>query len=483
MRPDKYLKNYIDGQLVEPLLNNYYPNIDPSSGEAYSHIPTSGEDDLQRAVEAAERAFIGWSTCGVERRFRILSRIADIIEQHENEFAQAEAVDTGRPLNQAKKFNIELSHYNIRFYATSILHQGSDSHFVEEKAISYTMRQPIGVVGCIASWNQPLYLFTQKIAPALAVGNTVVAKPSEVTPMTAYLLSKACIKGGLPPGVLNIIFGKDDDMVHRIARHSRIRALAFTGSLTKGKKIQEAIFPDFKKVSLSIGGKNPNIIFADCDFENMMAKTLRSSFSNQGQLHFSCPRIFVERSIYKKFKEEFIKRTQFLKVGDPLKEATDLGPIVSEVHLNRLKALINEAKIHGGDILQGGEVIQFEKDKQLKGGFFFQPTIIEGLSHHFRINDEEVYGPVVTIMPFDDDDEVIELVNQTEYGFAASIWTNNIERATLLASKIQVGMVWINDWANTDLRSNSSKGWQGGLEALKFFTESKSITVKYKSGS
>ena len=486
MRPDKYIKNFIDGEFSSPLLENYYPNVNPTTGEVYSHVPLSGEDDIQRAVESAERAYKEWSICGAERRFRILTRLADIIEQHAEDFARAEAIDTGRPYDQAKKFNIDLSHYNFRFYATSILHHGSDSHFVEERAISYPLRQPIGMVGCIASWNQPLFLFTQKIAPALAVGNTVVAKPSEVTPMSAYLLAKACQKGGLPPGVLNIVFGKDDDIVHRIASHPQIRAIAFTGSLSRGKKLQESIFPSFKKLALSVGGKNPNVIFADCDFENMIAKTLRSSFSNQGQLHFSCPRIFIERPIYKKFKEEFIKRTQFLKVGNPLNTTTDLGPIVSEKNLLGIERLIQEVKELGGDILLGGQRIVFEKDKKIKNGFFFQPTIIEGLASHFRINDEERYGPVVTIMPFDTEEEVIELVNQTEYGFCASIWTSNIERATLLASKIQVGMIWINDWANTDIRTNSSgvknssTGWQGGAEALKFFTEAKSITVKYK---
>ncbi|MEN0003891.1 MAG: aldehyde dehydrogenase family protein, partial [Bacteroidota bacterium] len=323
MSPDKYIKNYIDGALVPASTGKYIDNINPATGKVYSYLPNSEAEDVQRAVEAAERAFPKWSTCGVKKRFRILMRIADIIEQELEAFSRAESVDSGKPIAMSSSVDIPRSQSNFRFFATAILHFSSESHHMEGAAINFTLRQPIGVVGCISPWNLPLYLFTWKIAPALAAGNCVVAKPSELTPMTAYMLSKACIEAGLPEGVLNIVHGHGGKAGEAIVKHPKVKAISFTGGTNTGKRIAAIAAPEFKKLSLELGGKNPNIIFADCDFDQMMVDTLRSSFSNNGQICLCGSRIYIERPIYEKFKEELVKRTSFLKIGDPFSSVTD----------------------------------------------------------------------------------------------------------------------------------------------------------------
>ena len=336
MSPDKYIKNYIGGALVPAASGEYLDNYNPSIGKVYSHIPDSDETDVQRALEAAERALPEWSAMAPAKRYRILTRIADIIEQNLELFARAESIDSGKPLAMSKSVDIPRAHQNIRFFATALLHFSSESHHMGGEAINFTLRQPIGVVGCISPWNLPLYLFTWKIAPALATGNCVIGKPSELTPMTAYLLSKACIEAGLPDGVLNIVHGIGSKTGQAIVEHPKIKAVSFTGGTNTGKKIISVAGPMFKKLSLELGGKNPNIIFADCDFDEMMMTTLRSSFSNNGQICLCGSRIYIERPIYEKFKEELVKRTQFLKVGDPFSSVTDLGALVSEAHRDKV---------------------------------------------------------------------------------------------------------------------------------------------------
>jgi aminomuconate-semialdehyde/2-hydroxymuconate-6-semialdehyde dehydrogenase len=483
MPTDKYIKNYIDGALVPAGSGNYFDNYNPSTGKVYSHIPDSDADDVQRAFEAAERAFPEWSKASLRTRFRILNRLADIIEQNLEEFAHAESIDSGKPISMSRSVDIPRSHQNFRFFATAILHFSSESHHMAGEAINFTLRQPIGVVGCISPWNLPLYLFSWKIAPALATGNCVVAKPSEMTPMTAHLLAKACIEAGLPPGVLNIVHGFGPKAGQAIIDHPKIKAISFTGGTATGKKIAQKAAPMFKKLSLELGGKNPNIIFADCDFDQMMVGTLRSSFSNNGQICLCGSRIYVERPIYEKFKEELVKRTQFLKVGDPFSSVTDLGAMVSKSHMEKVMSYLSLAEVEGGSILCGGEPVAMKGE--FEEGYFLRPAVVEGLPFDCRTNQEEIFGPVVTIAPFDTEEEVLKYANSVEYGLSATVWTQDISKANRVAEKIDAGVVWINCWLLRDLRTpfggvkNSGVGREGGLEALRFFTEAKNVCIKY----
>lgn len=484
LSPDKYLKNYIDGKLVPADSGKYFDNTNPATGKVYSKIPDSTNSDVQKAYEAAERAFPIWSSMGTEKRYRILNRLADIIEQYTEPFARAESIDSGKPFSMASTIDIPRSHANFRFFATAVLHFSSESHHTANQSINFTLRQPIGVVGCISPWNLPLYLFSWKIAPALATGNCVVAKPSEVTPMTAYLLSKACIEAGMPPGVLNIVHGYGHKAGQAIVEHPKIKAISFTGGTGTGKKIAATAAPMFKKLSLELGGKNPNIIFADCDFDQMMVDTLRSSFSNNGQICLCGSRIYVERPIYEKFREEFVKRTQFLKVGDPFSAVTDLGALSSRSHLEKVQSYLQLAEVEGGTILCGGTEV--EMTGEYEGGSFLRPAVIEGLANTCRTNQEEIFGPVVTIQPFDTEDEVIALANDIDYGLAATVWTQDISKAHRVAETLQSGIVWVNCWMVRDLRTpfggvkSSGVGREGGLDALRFFTETKNVCVKYR---
>ncbi len=483
MPTDKYIKNYIDGALVPPGSGDYLDNYNPSIGKVYSYIPDSDADDVQRAYEAAERAFPEWSKAGLRKRFRILSRLADIIEQNLEEFAHAESIDSGKPITMSRSVDIPRAHQNFRFFATAIMHFSSESHHMEGEAINFTLRQPIGVVGCISPWNLPLYLFSWKIAPALATGNCVVAKPSEMTPMTAHLLAKACIEAGLPPGVLNIVHGLGPKAGQAIIDHPKIKAISFTGGTATGRKIAEKAAPMFKKLSLELGGKNPNIIFADCDFDQMMIGTLRSSFSNSGQICLCGSRIYIERPIYEKFKQELVKRTQFLKVGDPFSSVTDLGALVSKSHMEKVMSYLALAEVEGGSILCGGEPVAMKGE--FEDGYFLRPAVVEGLAYDCRTNQEEIFGPVVTIAPFDTEEEVLKYANSVEYGLSATVWTQDISKANRMAEKLDSGVVWINCWLLRDLRTpfggmkNSGVGREGGLEALRFFTEAKNVCIKY----
>lgn len=474
--------NYINGVLTEPFSGAYLENVNPAEGRVYSLIPDSGNKDVNHAVEAARRAFAKWSATPAEQRSAIMIRIADLIERDLDKLALAESIDQGKPLKLAKTVDIPRASANLRFYATAILHTASDAHFTDQQAINYTQYQPIGVAGCISPWNLPLYLFTWKIAPALAAGCTVVAKPSEVTPMTAYLLSQLCIEAGLPEGVLNVVHGLGARAGQAIIEHPEVAAISFTGGTATGKKIAATAAPMFKKLSLELGGKNPNIIFADCDFENAVSTSIHSSFSNQGEICLCGSRIFVERPLYERFLTEFTARTRALVVGDPLDEKTKVGAIVSEVHMNKILSYIELAKKEGGTIVLGGK--QVAGTGRCGNGYFIEPTIITGLEHLCRTNQEEIFGPVVTIMPFDTEEEVLEYANSTTYGLAATIWTENLKRAHRVAAQVKSGIIWVNCWLFRDLRTpfggmkQSGVGREGGFEALKFFTEEKNVCIK-----
>ncbi|MBT4776375.1 MAG: aldehyde dehydrogenase [Crocinitomicaceae bacterium] len=477
-----YLENYIDGELQPPINGRFLDNYNPSKGVVYSQIPDSDKADVQAAVVAAKSAFKSWSEKPKEERSKILVRLADLIAENLESLAAAESIDNGKPLSLAKKVDIPRAASNIGFYATAILHYASESHSMEGAGINYTLRKPIGVVGCISPWNLPLYLFTWKIAPAIAAGNCVVAKPSEITPMTAYLFSKLCLQAGLPPGVLNIVHGLGPKVGAAITEHPEITAISFTGGTQTGATIAKVAAPMFKKLSLELGGKNPNIIFADCDLDKAISTSVHSSFANQGQICLCGSRIFVEEPIYEAFKKGFVEKIKQLKIGDPFDPKTNQGAVVSEDHMKKVLACIDLAKEEGGTIIAGGNRVVLEGD--LADGYYIEPTIIEGLPFDCRTNQEEIFGPVVTIAPFKTEEEVIKYANSTLYGLASCIWTENLTKAHRLAASLETGIVWINCWLVRDLRTpfggvkNSGVGREGGFEALHFFTEPQNICVK-----
>ena len=478
-----YIKNYINGEFINPVDGNYIDNFNPSVGEVYGQIPNSSKEDIELAYKAAKEAFPIWSKTTLEERSRVLLKIADLITDKLDFLAEAEAKDNGKPLSLAKAIDIPRASSNFRFFANAITQFPSEAHeSVGLNAMNFTLRHPIGVVGCISPWNLPLYLFTWKIAPAIAAGNCVVAKPSEVTPMTAYLLGEICNDAGLPKGVLNIVHGLGQTTGQAIVEHQNIKAISFTGGTTTGAHIARTAAPMFKKLSLELGGKNPNIIFADADYDEMLATTVKSSFANQGQICLCGSRIFVEETIYEKFKKDFIDKVSKLNVGNPFDADTNLGALVSKPHLEKVKSYIDIVEEEDGKILFGGETVTV---KGSENGYYLQPTVIEIKNNSCKLNQEEIFGPVVTIMPFKTEEEVLGYANDVSYGLSATLWTNNLNRMMRMTQELQVGIVWVNTWLLRDLRTPfggvkaSGVGREGGFEALRFFTEPKNICIKY----
>jgi len=477
------IQNYIKGQFLPPVSDKWIDNYCPANGEVYGQIPNSTKEDVENAYLAAKSAFPIWSQITLEERSRILIKISELLEDNLQRFAEAESKDNGKPISSAKIVDIPRAASNFRFFGNAITQFASESHeSVGQDAINYTLRQPIGVVGCISPWNLPLYLFTWKIAPAIAAGNCVVAKPSEVTPMTAYLLGEICNEAGLPKGVLNIVHGLGTTTGQAIVEHVDIKAISFTGGTTTGAHIAKVAAPMFKKLSLELGGKNPNMIFADCDYDDMLETTVRSSFSNQGQICLCGSRIFVEQSIYNKFKSDFVAKVTQLKVGHPSGHDTNIGALVSKQHLEKVMQYIEIAKKENGIILCGGNKVTVEG---YENGYYLEPTVIEVNSDQCSINQEEIFGPVVTIMPFKTEAEVLQMANSVKYGLSATLWTNNLKRTMRISSKLQTGIVWVNTWMLRDLRTPfggikaSGVGREGGFEALRFFTEAKNVCIKY----
>ncbi|WP_166965884.1 aldehyde dehydrogenase [Yeosuana marina] len=477
------IQNYINGNFHDPVSNDWIDNYCPANGEIYGKIPNSSKDDVENAYIAAQSAFPSWSQTTLEERSRILIKISELIEENLQRFAEAESKDNGKPISLAKVVDIPRAASNFRFFGNAITQFASESHeSIGQDAVNYTLRQPLGVVGCISPWNLPLYLFTWKIAPAIAAGNCVVSKPSEITPMTAYLLGDICNQAGLPKGVLNIVHGLGSTTGQAIIEHPDIKAISFTGGTTTGSHIAKVAAPMFKKLSLELGGKNPNIIFADCDYNEMLETTVLSSFSNQGQICLCGSRIFVEASIYKQFKQDFIAKVKRLKVGHPSEPDTNIGALVSKSHLEKVIQYIEIAKQENGTVLCGGHEVSV---KGFENGYYLEPTIIEVSTDECRINQEEVFGPVVTIMPFNTEDNVLQMANKVKYGLSATIWTNDLKRTMRLSNQIQAGIVWVNTWMMRDLRTPfggvkaSGVGREGGFEALRFFTEAKNVCIKY----
>ena len=478
------IKNYINGTYQEPQKQEWLDAINPSTGMVYGKLPNSTSTDVDKAYTAAQAAFTTWSKTSVEKRSTILSNIANLIEDNTDALAKAESLDNGKPIRLAKTVDIPRAASNFRFFAHAITQFFSESHDqIAQQSINFTLRQPLGVVGCISPWNLPLYLLTWKIAPALAAGNCVIAKPSEVTPYTAYLLSELCKKAGLPKGVLNIVHGTGAKAGEAIVAHPNIKAISFTGGTATGAHIAKTAAPLFKKLSLELGGKNPTLIFSDCDYDKMLETTVRSSFANQGQICLCGSRIFIEASLYNQFKKDFITKIKALKVGRPTEDSTDIGALVSQPHLEKVLGYIQKAKQDQATILCGGERITVP---QAEGGYYMQPTVIEISSNDCILNQEEIFGPIVTVMPFSSNEEALSLANDVRYGLSATVWTNDLKRSLFFSEKLETGIVWVNTWMQRDLRTpfggtkSSGVGREGGFEVLRFFTEAKNVCINYE---
>jgi aminomuconate-semialdehyde/2-hydroxymuconate-6-semialdehyde dehydrogenase len=476
------LSNLIDGRLCAPANARYLDVHEPAVGRVFARCPDSDGDDVDAAVAAAQRASAAWASSAPEQRARLLNRLADLVERDLELLARLESRDSGKPVKLARELDIPRAVANLRFFASAITQWAGESHATDARTFNYTLRQPIGVVACISPWNLPLYLFTWKIAPALAAGNAVVAKPSEITPCTAAHLGALSIEAGFPAGVLNIVQGSGAGVGQTLVEHSAVKAISFTGSTRTGAAIAAAAAPTFKKLSLELGGKNPAIVFADADLSDANLDTIvRSGFANQGEICLCGSRLLVARSIYETFKQRYIEKVNALRVGDPDDAASDLGALVSAAHFDKVTGCIDRARAEGGTLACGGSVIKPEG--RCKDGWFVAPTVIEGLSNDAATNQEEIFGPVVSLIPFDDESDAVAIANASGYGLAASLWTSSLDRAHRVAAQLEFGIVWINCWLQRDLRTpfggvkQSGVGREGGVEALRFFTEAKNVCI------
>lgn len=474
---------YINGRLVPSVNEGWIDNVEPATGAVYGRIARGGPADVALAVESAHEAFPAWSALTARERSRYMLAISEGIAARLDALAEAESRDNGKPLWLAKSVDIPRAVDNMAFFATEILHTETAAHQTSSSVLNVTLRQPVGVAGCISPWNLPLYLFTWKIAPALAAGCTVVAKPSELTPVTAFMLAQICIEVGLPPGVLNIVHGLGAEVGAAIVEHPHVKAISFTGGTATGKAIASVAAPAFKKLSLELGGKNPTIVFGDVDIPSVAKNVARAAFTNQGEICLCGSRILVHRSVYQAFLDALVAETQRFIVGDPTDPSTRIGALVSQSHMEKVLSYINLARSLGGTVHTGGG--RHTVSGRCERGFFVAPTIIDGLDNACRVNQEEIFGPVATVMPFDTDDEAIALANDTQYGLAANIWTNNLGQAHRVAAQLHMGIVWINCWLVRDLRTPfggmkaSGVGREGGTEALRFFTEAKNVCIQY----
>ncbi len=476
------IKNYINGKLQDHCHKKTIDVISPINCKKIAICPESEEKDLQMAVQAAQDASQDWKDTLADKRASYLNSIADLLERDFNFFCNLESLDTGKPKNLCKKIDIPRSIQNLRFFASLAVGNSSKSHQLGNKYINYTLNSPLGVVACISPWNLPLYLFTWKIAPALAMGNTVIAKPSEITPCTSAYFSSLCIEAGLPEGVLNVLYGSGSGIGMSIVKSPEIKAISFTGSTKTGKLIKKEAAKTLKKVSLEMGGKNPVIIFDDCNYKKMLETTVKSSFTNQGQICLSGSNIFVHHKLYNQFKMDFIKKTEKLVVGDPLDTLTDIGCVVSKEHKSKIMSYIEIANKEGV-LLLGKKNLE---NKVADGdNCFVWPTIIDNISLESEVCRDEIFGPVVAIHSFKNENSLLEDINNSKYGLASVIWTSNISRAHSFAEKINCGIVWINCWMVRDLRTpfggnkDSGFGREGGEEVMNFYTESKNVCIDY----
>ncbi|MDI3328637.1 MAG: aldehyde dehydrogenase [Alicyclobacillaceae bacterium] len=474
------VRHFIDGRFVESENGRRFPNVNPATGEVIGEVAEGGKPEIDRAVAAARRAFGEWGRTPVAKRAAILNRIADLIDERADELARLETLDTGKPLSLSKTLDIPRAAYNFRFFADFVKGLGTEAFQMDDVALNYVLRRPVGVAGLISPWNLPLLLLTWKVAPCLAAGNTCVIKPAELTPMTATKLAEICQEAGLPDGVLNVVHGFGPDAAgSALTEHPDVNLISLTGETSTGKAVMKAAATNLKRVSFELGGKNPNIIFADADLEDAVETTIRSSFSNQGEVCLCGSRVYVERPIYEEFLRRMVDRTASLVVGDPFDPKTQVGALISEEHLHRVEGFIERAVQQGGRILVGGK-----RPAHMSRGYYLEPTIIVDVDRTCEIVRQEVFGPVITVQPFDTEEEVIEQANDTHYGLSATIWTTNLKRAHRVAARLEAGVIWINTWFLRDLRTpfggmkQSGIGREGGVYSFEFFTELTNVCVK-----
>ncbi|MCL6563896.1 MAG: 5-carboxymethyl-2-hydroxymuconate semialdehyde dehydrogenase [Firmicutes bacterium] len=474
------LLHFINGEFVESEDGRFFENINPATGEVISLVAEGGYAEVDRAVKAARQAFKVWGRMPVAERSKILNRIGDLIEQNLDELARLETLDTGKPLSLSRTLDIPRAAYNFRFFADYVKGLGTEAYQTDDVALNYAVRHPVGVAGLISPWNLPLLLLTWKVAPALAAGNTCVMKPAELTPTTATRLAQIAKEAGLPDGVLNLVHGFGPNAAGQaLTEHPDVNLISLTGETTTGKAVMAAASKTLKRLSFELGGKNPNIIFADADLDDCIDTTIRSSFANQGEVCLCGSRIYVERPLYDTFVERLAAKTRELVVGDPFDPRTQVGALISQEHLERVEGFIERAVRDGARILVGGK-----RPAHLARGYYLEPTIIVDVAPHCEIVEQEVFGPVVTIQPFDTEAEVIEMANDTHYGLSATLWTSNLKRAHRVAAQIEAGIIWVNTWFLRDLRTpfggmkQSGIGREGGMHSFEFYTELSNVCIK-----
>lgn len=481
----KQILHFINGEFTASENGKTFLDINPATGETIAEVAEGGPKEIDRAVAAAKAALSGpWGKMPVAERMKLLMAVAEGIQKRAEAFAAAEVADTGKPIGLARQIDIPRGSANFVQFAEHFKYVATEC-WENEQALNYAQRRPVGVVGVISPWNFPLLLMTWKVAPALAAGNAVIVKPSEETPATASLLGEVMQEVGIPNGVYNVVQGFGPDSAgSALTEHPGVNAITFTGETTTGMTIMRAAAGSLKRLSFELGGKNPNIIFADCDLEAALDGTMRSSFANQGEVCLAGSRIYVERPIFERFLEGLLHRIRTqVKIGDPMDPQTTLGSLISKGHLERVESYIEAAKQEGGTFHCGGKRPDNLPTHVAKGAFF-EPTVITGLASHAKAQCEEIFGPVVTITPFDSEEEVIKIANDTDYGLSATIWTTNLNRAHRVAGAIDAGIVWVNTWFLRDLRTpfggmkRSGIGREGGVYSLEFYTELKNVCIK-----
>ena len=475
------LRNYIGGQFLTHSGGQWMDNSEPATGSQICRIPLSDASDVDAAVGAARAAQPAWGSLSHSERADWLDRIADALEARYEEIAALESRDTGKPISLARTVDAHRSVSNFRFFA-GILREHEGDVFEMASATNYVVNKPVGVGALITPWNLPLYLLSWKVAPAIGMGNTVVCKPSELTPMTADLMMRVIDEVGLPAGVVNLVHGDGAGAGAPLVAHSDVDLVSFTGGTSTGEKVAASAAPAFKKLSLELGGKNASIVFADCDMDSTVAGVVRAGFLNQGQVCLCGSRVLVEDSVYAEFRDRFVDAVEAMRIGDPSDESTDLGALISEDHLAKVQGYVELAKQEGGTLLTGGTPCL---PSGFEGGNWMAPTVIEGLSPDSRCSTEEIFGPVVTLHPFGSEDEAVTIANNTRYGLAGSVWTSDLDKGRRVSEAIDTGMVWVNTWLHRDLRvpfggvKDSGVGREGGKWSLGFFSEAMNVCVKH----